>query len=98
LGVPNDRYQYAEWDFSAPPGDSNCIANVVARNNRCGVTTYLVEARCLIINGEKKGIKYFLDEGPYSLIGDMIFPKNEANPTEKLPTRESRKDAKDAKM
>lgn len=75
------------WDSSAPAGDSYNISNLVARNNRCGVTTYLVEARCQIENGNKKGVKYFLEEGPYLIIGDRGFAQREGDPKQELPTK-----------
>ena len=49
---------------SDSPGDELMIWNLVTRNNRCGVHTYLVDAKGTIIDGKKMGVSYSLSDDP----------------------------------
>jgi hypothetical protein len=56
---------YLELDGkSDSPGDDLTISDLVIRNNRCGVDTYLVQAKGIIIDGKKMRVLYSLSEGP----------------------------------
>jgi len=48
---------------SDSPGNEFMIWNLAARNNRCGVHTYLVHAKGTIVDGKKMGVSYLLTEG-----------------------------------
>lgn len=69
-----EEYRNYQKDFAA--GGIIEIGNLVTRNNKCGVTTYLVKGIELDSNGQKIIDKYRIDEGPNNVFinSTQAFP------------------------
>lgn len=85
-------------DITTPAGDTNIIGNLVCRNNRCGLQTYLVQARFLVkdffADNWEVMTKYTLEYGPDVFEGEYHEPfcKKDKSP-EKLPTKRQMQEA-----
>jgi hypothetical protein len=72
--------------LSKPAGHSAYVSNLVKKNNRCGVRTFLVQAMFLI-KREGKVLRYVIDQGPYSNIGNSLMAGSKTVHDETLPTK-----------
>jgi hypothetical protein len=82
-------YDYdSNRDASHPADHSAYISNLVEKNTRCGIRTFLVHAT-FVIKKEGKLLKYVIDEGPYTILHGInrVIPITKPNIPEILPTR-----------
>ncbi len=76
----------SSWNYDKPAGNQFQVASLVAKNNRCGLRTFLVEATGLL-KKQVDSLRYYITEGPYSISGDKLLPLSSDRRVEMLPTK-----------